>query len=140
MEIYDPSTERSSEGVVLTTRSPRALVIDDDRYVLSLLCDLLGSWGYEVDGVNSAAEGLRRFQAAPYDVIVTDLTMPGVSGIDVVTRIRDHNHKVGVILFTGSANDFDNERERLQFTLLRKPLEIEPLRHAVREALERRPL
>ena len=88
MEILDPSTEQSSElssdGVVLTTRSPRALVIDDDRYVLSLLCDLLGSWGYDVDGVNSPAEGIRRFQAAPYDVIVTDLTMPGVSGIDVV--------------------------------------------------------
>ena len=140
MEIYNPSTERSSEGVVLSTRSPRALVIDDDRYVLSLLCDLLGSWGYEVDGVNSPAEGLRRFQAALYDVIVTDLTMPGVSGIDVVTRIRDHDHKVGVILFTGSANDLDDARERLQFTLLRKPLEIETLRRAVREALERRPV
>jgi CheY-like chemotaxis protein len=138
MEIYDPSTVRSSEGVVVSTRSPRALVIDDDRYVLSLLCDLLGSWGYEVDGVGSSAEGLRRFQAAPYDVVVTDLTMPGVSGIDVVTRIRDHNNTVGVILFTGSASDLDDERERLQFTLLRKPLEIETLRRAVLEALERR--
>ena len=140
MEIYNPSTERSSEGVVLTTRSPRALVIDDDRYVLSLLCDLLGSWGYEVDGVDSPAEGLRRFQAGPYDVVVTDLTMPGVSGIDVVTRIRDDNHTVGVILFTASTSDLDDARERLQFTLLRKPLEIETLRRAVREALARRPV
>jgi CheY-like chemotaxis protein len=140
MEIYNPSTERSSEGVVLTTRSPRALVIDDDRYVLSLLCDLLGSWGYDVDGVNSPAEGIRRFQAAPYDVIVTDLTMPGVSGIDVVTRIRDENHTVAVILFTASIGDLDDARERLQFTLLRKPLEIETLRRAVREAMARRPV
>jgi CheY-like chemotaxis protein len=138
MEIYNPSTERSSEDVVITTRSQRALVIDDDRYVLSLLCDLLVSWGYEVDGVGSPAEGLRRFQAEPYDIVVTDLTMAGVSGIDVVTRIRDHNHTVGVILFTGSASDLDKERARLQFTLLRKPLEIETLRRAVREALERR--
>jgi CheY-like chemotaxis protein len=138
MEIYNPSTERSSQDVVITTRSQRALVIDDDRYVLSLLCDLLGSWGYEVDGVGSPAEGLRRFQAAPYDVVVTDLTMPGVSGIDVVRRIRDHNHTVGVILFTGSAHGLDDERARLQFTVLRKPLEIETLRRAVREALERR--
>ena len=76
--IRVPSGRR--RGVVLTTRSPRALVIDDDRYVLSLLCDLLGSWGYDVDGVNSPAEGIRRFQAAPYDVIVTDLTMPGSAG------------------------------------------------------------
>ena len=66
----------------------RALVIDDDRYVLSLLCDLLGSWGYDVDGVGSPAQGLRRFQERPYDVVVTDLTMPGVNGIEVVTRIR----------------------------------------------------
>jgi CheY-like chemotaxis protein len=137
MNIYDPSTERTTERV-LTTRSPRALVIDDDRYVLSLLCDLLGSWGYEVDGVGSPAEGLRRFQTCAYDVVVTDLTMPGVSGIDVVTRIRDGNSAVGVILFTASTSDLDDAREQLGFTLLRKPLEIETLRRAVREALEPR--
>jgi CheY-like chemotaxis protein len=137
MNIYDPSTERTTERV-LTTRSPRALVIDDDRYVLSLLCDLLGSWGYEVDGVGGPAEGLRRFQTCAYDVVVTDLTMPGVSGIDVVTRIRDGNSAVGVILFTASTSDLDDARERLRFTLLRKPLEIETLRRAVREALEPR--
>ena len=137
MNIYDPSTERTTERV-LTARSPRALVIDDDRYVLSLLCDLLGSWGYEVDGVGSPAEGLRRFQTCAYDVVVTDLTMPGVSGIDVVTRIRDGNSAVGVILFTASTSDLDDAREQLGFTLLRKPLEIETLRRAVREALEPR--
>jgi CheY-like chemotaxis protein len=137
MNIYDPSTERTTERV-LTTRSPRALVIDDDRYVLSLLCDLLGSWGYEVDGVGGPAEGLRRFQTCAYDVVVTDLTMPGVSGIDVVTRIRDGNSAVGVILFTASTSDLDDAREQLGFTLLRKPLEIETLRRAVREALEPR--
>jgi len=137
MNIYDPSTERTTERV-LTTRSPRALVIDDDRYVLSLLCDLLGSWGYEVDGVGGPAEGLRRFQTCAYDVVVTDLTMPGVSGIDVVTRIRDGNSAVGVILFTASTSDLDDAREQLGFTLLRKPLEIETLRRAVREAMEPR--
>jgi CheY-like chemotaxis protein len=139
MTIYEPSAERAADGV-LTTRAPRALVIDDDRYVLSLLCDLLGSWGYEVDGVGSPAEGLRRFQSSPYDVVVTDLTMPGVSGIDVVARIRAHNTAVGVILFTASTSDLDDARERLRFTLLRKPLEIETLRRAVREALETRPV
>src|SRR4030095_15891772 len=118
MEIYNPSTERSSEGVV-TTRSPRALVIDDDRYVLSLLCDLLGSWGYDVDGVNSPAEGIRRFQMGPYDLLVTDLTMPGVSGIDVVTRIRDENRTVAVILFTASIGDLDDARDRLEVSPVR---------------------
>ena len=140
MDIYEASTKRSADGVVLTTRSPRALVIDDDRYVLSLLCDLLGSWGYDVDGVGSPADGLRRFHASAYDVVVTDLTMPGASGIDVVTCIRDHNRAVGVILFTASTSDLDDARDRLRFTLLRKPLEIETLRRAVREALEPRPV
>ena len=137
MNIYNPSTERAAEAV-LTTRVVRALVIDDDRYVLSLLCDLLGSWGYEVDGVGNPAEGLRRFEAHAYDVVVTDLTMPGVSGIEVVTRIRAHNDTVGVIVFTAATSDLDEARERLNFTLLRKPLEIETLRRAVREALPAR--
>jgi DNA-binding response OmpR family regulator len=134
MNIYNQSTEHAGDAV-LTTRAVRALVIDDDRYVLSLLCDLLGSWGYEVDGVGSPAEGLRRFEDRPYDVVVTDLTMPGVSGIEVVTRIRAHNDTVGVIVFTAATSDLDEARERLRFTLLRKPLEIEALRRAVREAL-----
>ena len=137
MNIYNSSTERAGE-VVLTTPAVRALVIDDDRYVLSLLCDLLGSWGYEVDGVGSPAEGLRRFEARPYDVVVTDLTMPGVNGIEVVTRIRAHNDTVGVIVFTAATGDLEDARERLRFTLLRKPLEIEALRRAVREALPAR--
>jgi CheY-like chemotaxis protein len=137
MNIYNSSTERAGDAV-LTTPAVRALVIDDDRYVLSLLCDLLGSWGYEVDGVGSPAEGLRRFEARPYDVVVTDLTMPGVNGIEVVTRIRAHNDTVGVIVFTAATGDLDDARERLRFTLLRKPLEIEVLRRAVREALPAR--
>jgi DNA-binding response OmpR family regulator len=137
MNIYNSSSERMVDAVV-TTPAVRALVIDDDRYVLSLLCDLLGSWGYEVDGVGSPAEGLRRFEAGPYDVVVTDLTMPGVSGIEVVTRIRAENDTVGVIVFTAATSDLDDACERLRFTLLRKPLEIETLRRAVREVLPAR--
>jgi CheY-like chemotaxis protein len=137
MNIYNSGSERVVDAVV-TTPTARALVIDDDRYVLSLLCDLLGSWGYEVDGVGSPAEGLRRFEARPYDVVVTDLTMPGVSGIEVVTRIRAENKTVGVIVFTAATGDLDDARERLRFTLLRKPLEIETLRRAVQEALPAR--
>ena len=137
MNIYNSSNERAVDAVV-TTPVARALVIDDDRYVLSLLCDLLGAWGYEVDGVGSPAEGLSRFEARSYDVVVTDLTMPGVSGIEVVTRIRKHNDTVGVIVFTAATSDLDDARERLRFTLLRKPLEIETLRRAVREALPAR--
>ena len=137
MNIYNSGSERAVDAVV-TTPAARALVIDDDRYVLSLLCDLLGSWGYEVDGVGSPAEGLRRFEARPYDVVVTDLTMPGVSGIEVVTRIRAENKTVGVIVFTAATGDLDEARERLRFTLLRKPLEIETLRRAVQEALPAR--
>jgi CheY-like chemotaxis protein len=137
MNIYNSSSERTVDAVV-TTPAVRALVIDDDRYVLSLLCDLLGSWGYEVDGVGSPAEGLRRFEARSYDVVVTDLTMTGVSGIEVVTRIRAENDTVGVIVFTAATSNLDDARARLRFTLLRKPIEIETLRRAVREALPAR--
>ena len=116
----------------------RALVIDDDRYVLSLLCDLLGSWGYEVDGVGSPAEGLRRFQERA-------LRRRGHRPHHARCQ-RDRgghadprgNATVGVILFTAATSDLDEAREQLGFTLLRKPLEIETLRRAVREALEPR--
>ena len=47
---------------VATTRSPKILVIDDDRHVRTLLCDLLEAWGYEPDAAVDGREGLRLFE------------------------------------------------------------------------------
>ena len=116
----------------------RILVIDDDRYVRSLLCDLLEAWGYEPDSAADGREGLRRFEPGRYEVVMTDLGMRGLSGLDVVAGVRDRDRGVSVIMFTAIGGDLDADRRRLGFTVVRKPLDIESLRRAVRAAVEAR--
>jgi DNA-binding response OmpR family regulator len=113
-------------------------VIDDDRYVRTLLCDLLSAWGYDSDAAADGREGLALFGRGAYDMVLTDLGMPGISGLDVVTGVRERDTGVGVIMFTAFTGDLEAQGRRLGFTVLRKPLEIEGLRRAVRAALDAR--
>ncbi len=137
MDTYNrTSTAPATE--VSPSRQPRILVIDDDRYVRMLLCDLLEAWGYAPDSAADGREGLTRFSPGLYDVVLTDLGMPGMSGLDVVAGVRDRDTEVRVIMFTAFTGDLDAHGRRLDFTVLRKPLDIEGLRRAVRAAVEAR--
>jgi CheY-like chemotaxis protein len=121
---------------IIHARRPRILVIEDDRHVRSLLCDLLGTWGYEADAAAGGREGLDRFDSGAYDVVLTDLAMPEVSGLDVVASVRNRDRAVPVIMFTGSMRDLDGEGRRLGFRVLHKPLDIEGLRRVVGESVD----
>jgi CheY-like chemotaxis protein len=114
---------------------PRILVIEDDRHVRALLCDLLGTWGYEADAAASGREGLDRFDPGAHDVVLTDLAMAEVSGLDVAAGVRDRDRAVPVIMFTGTRRDLAREGRRLDFRVLHKPLDIEGLRRVVQESL-----
>jgi CheY-like chemotaxis protein len=100
-----------------------------------LLCDLLSTWGYEADAAADGVEGLELFGRGSYDAVLTDLTMPTVSGLDVAASIRDLAPSVAVIMFTAFNGEFDGEDRRLGFTVLRKPLDIDGLRRALRDTL-----
>jgi CheY-like chemotaxis protein len=120
---------------VSTERPPRILVIDDDRYVRMLLCDLLGAWGYDADVAADGIEGLALFERGTYDVVLTDLAMPNVTGLDVVAGVRDRDPSIAVILFTGFMGDLDGEDQRLGVRVLRKPLDIDGLRRVLQDTL-----
>jgi CheY-like chemotaxis protein len=116
-------------------RPPRILIIDDDRYVRMLLCDLLTTWGYEADAAADGVEGLALFGRGGYDVVLTDLAMPTLSGLDVAASVRHLDPAVSVIMFTAFNGELDGADRRLRFTVLRKPLEIDGLRRALRDTL-----
>jgi CheY-like chemotaxis protein len=129
------SHDRALPAEASTERPTRILVIDDDRYVRMMLCDLLPTWGYEADAAADGAEGLALFGRGVYDVVLTDLTMPNLSGLDVAAGVRDRDPSVSVIMFTAFNGEFAGEDRRLGFTVLRKPLEIDGLRRALRDSL-----
>jgi CheY-like chemotaxis protein len=67
---------------------PRILVVDDDAAIRELLRFVLEEEGYEVIEAADGAEGLQRYQAAPTDLVITDLQMPGMDGLELMMALR----------------------------------------------------
>ena len=122
---------------VLESRSPRVLVVDDERHVRSMLCDLLAMWGCTPESVPTAVQGLDRLEREAYDLVLTDFRMPEMSGVELIERIRARDGRLAVIMLTASVADLDATGQRLGFTFLRKPLEIAGLKAALDQALVR---
>jgi len=127
--VSDPISDPIVEG-----RPRRVLVVDDERHVRFMLCDLLAHWGCQADAVTNAAEGLERLEPGVYDVLLTDFGMPGMNGVELVERARARDAALRVIMLTASAADLDPAAQRLGFTLLRKPLDLGRLRVALADA------
>jgi CheY-like chemotaxis protein len=122
----------------VTMRPPRVLVIEDRASIRALLGGLFTMLGYDAQPACDGVDALGWLKRAPYDLVVTDLTMPGASGWDVIAAIRRHAPGTPVIIVTGTATDADRRRAREQaVTLVDKPFRIEPFRAAVHRALSR---
>jgi len=122
---------------IVEGRPRRVLVVDDERHVRFMLCDLLAHWGCQADAVTNAAEGLERLEPGVYDVLLTDFGMPGMNGVELVERARARDAALRVIMLTASATDLDPAARRLGFTLLRKPLDLGRLRVALADQVLR---
>lgn len=131
----DPRDRATPTAEYSTERPTRILIIDDDRYVRMLLCDLLTTWGYEADAAADGVQGLALFGRGGYDVVLTDLAMSNLSGLDVAASVRHLDPAVSLIMFTAFNGEFDGAERRLRFTVLRKPLEIDGLRRALQDTL-----
>lgn len=81
------------------------LVVDNDPLVRDLLIQFLGLRGYRTFGVKDGYEALRVVQEAPPDLIILDMILPGLSGIEVLQTLREQEYPGGVIIMTGSHNE-----------------------------------
>ena len=87
--VDDASAEpRPSVDTGERERPPRVLVVDDDPVHRDLLLRRLGKHGFEVDGADDGIDALRRIDGAEYDAVVLDVMIPGMSGLEVVERLR----------------------------------------------------
>lgn len=111
----------------------RVLVVDDERHVRFMLCDLFAHLGCHADGVPDPVEGLERLEHGAYDVLVTDFRMPRMTGVELVERARERNSTLRVIMLTASSSDLDTTARRLGFTLLRKPVDLGRLQGVLAE-------
>ena len=84
-----------------TQQSLRILIVEDEREVLDMLREVLTGAGHAVVAAQDGEAALACFQAQPFDIVFTDLYMPGVSGWEVAGRIKNLNCSVPVVLLTG---------------------------------------
>ena len=83
--------------------SRRILVVDDEPQIPRLVGALLGE-GYRVEGAGSAAEALARLEDTPFDVVLTDLAMPELDGIELIRRARRRDPDTPFLVFTAQAS------------------------------------
>jgi DNA-binding NtrC family response regulator len=116
------------------------LIVDDDERVLFVLSRTLRTLGngYRVETARSGEEALRKAKARPYDIVVTDIVMPGVDGVDVTGTIKSLHPDTVVIWITArGCQRFRVNGNRLDvFRCLEKPVEIAEIRQAVLDAAE----
>lgn len=82
----------------------RILVIEDDQVVRTVFENLLPGEGYETDVVADAEEGLKLIARQPYDLIISDIVLPGMDGIELCRRVKEMQPDLEVILMTAYAN------------------------------------
>lgn len=120
----------------------RILVVDDDPGLCELVAADLRDEGYAVEWVVWAEEAMNRILAEDYDVVVTDIHMPGLGGIDFCRRVREHRPDLPVIVITGFGS-LDSAVHSIRagaYDFVSKPFERETLSLAVARAAEARSL
>ncbi len=117
----------------------KILVIDDDRLVLRTLSKYLKDCGYFVIAASNGTEALEKAEDIAVDLIISDIRMPGMSGIEAIKRITQRNN-VPAIVITGYAGDDSYQLdESLKINdFLYKPFEIDDFIKIVKKNLEPR--
>lgn len=102
----------------------RVLVIDDDRAVCDVVLHILRRAGFEAVGAYHGMDGVRIAQQAPPDVIVLDVKMPELDGLETLARLREHpsTKDIVVVAFTGLIIDEASLRHRGFADVILKPI------------------
>ena len=116
----------------------KILVVDDEDYHRELMQKLLSKLGYEVEAVESAEEAFPFLEKENYPVVITDLIMLEMDGVEFCRKIRETNNKTFVIALTGHTELYDLDRlKEVGFdNHLTKPFKIEVLKQAIQEGFE----
>lgn len=126
----------------METHKPKILVVDDEANVLLTMTSILKQEGYEVDGVPDGAAALKAIRERHYDLVVTDLNMPGVDGLAVLAEVRKRSPATVTVMITGYGS-VESAIEAVQlgaYEYLLKPTEVADLKQAVKRSLERKRL
>ena len=114
------------------------LVVDDDDIIRETLCELL-SENHACQSAGTAEEALSKLQSQAFDVVLTDISMPGLSGLDLLSRLVQLYPGTPVIIISGLSDEEQAQSliGRGAFDYLLKPFRLEVVEDSVRRAVAR---
>jgi two-component system response regulator PilR (NtrC family) len=117
---------------------PDILVVDDDDVIRETLCELL-STEYSCQTADTAEEALTKLQTQRFDVVLTDISMPGLSGMELLTRVVELYPGTPVIIISGLSDQDQAESliGRGAFDYLLKPFRLEVVEESVKRAVDK---
>jgi CheY-like chemotaxis protein len=118
---------------VAQCRVPQILIVEDDEAMREFLLEAISRSGYYVEAVPDGTEALLRVESGQFDLLLTDIRMPGLDGLELVRQARRHDPALGVLLVTAYAQDaLDiNDLEGSKTDVLSKPFNLNELIHRV---------
>jgi CheY-like chemotaxis protein len=119
----------------------RILVVDDDKAIRDIISDVLSFMGFTVAVARSGNEGLDLFLKEPFDLVFTDLRMPGMDGWDLAFHVKHRAPDTPVVLITGQQKEEVMEidkRDRVDFVMF-KPFKLKEMQKTVYRMLGAHP-
>jgi DNA-binding NtrC family response regulator len=116
----------------------KILIVDDEKIVCDMAKRVLEHEGYEVETFTDSSLALERIKEGPFDLVITDLKMENVSGMDILREVNNRYADTKVIMLTAYATldaAIDAIREKI-FDFFPKPVKIDDLKKSVKKALE----
>ena len=120
----------------------KILVIDDQRSIRTTLKDILELENHSVELAEDGAQGIEKFNADKFDVVLTDIKMPEMDGMEVLNKIMELRHDVPVIMISGHGN-IDTAVESIKkgaYDFIEKPLDLNRLLITIKNAIEKKEL
>jgi DNA-binding response OmpR family regulator len=115
----------------------RILVVEDDEEMRSLLKDFIEAEGFEIDSVSNGSEAFRILVRELFDLVITDIRMPGLTGLDILPGIKKLQPEAPIIVITAFGSEEVHRRaiERGATAYLEKPLHFHELKTMIHEII-----
>jgi len=120
------------------TENSKILVVDDDNAHRSMLRTLVGGWGYEIDDADDGAVAIEKIKKRSYDLVLMDVRMVNVSGLEALEKIKSYNPAIPIIIMTAysSVETAVAALKKGAHDYLTKPLDFDKLRITIERSME----
>src|SRR5262245_56848519 len=138
-----PGPRRDEDDADAATQvSARILVVDDEKVIREILCEFLALEGYVVRGVEDGEKALTELRLRPYDIVISDLKMPKISGLQLLERITTDKLDVLTVIMTGfgTVETAIEAMKKGAYDYILKPFKVEEVVHIVQRGLDRQRL